>query len=126
MPEQRKDTRYETLVKVQIEGKDDIETYLKDISVTGCRVECKAFPNIEYNAMYKLKITPENTPHTEAFVLEVIPRWVRAGNYSCEIGFFIMEFPKGKQFQSYVDFLAWRYAHGKSMTGDGSMNSPEL
>jgi hypothetical protein len=35
-------------------------------------------------------------------------RWVRGGDYSCEVGFSITASPKGKAFQRYVDYLSWR------------------
>jgi hypothetical protein len=33
---------------------------------------------------------------------------MRAQGYSCDVGFQILESPKGKEFQRFVDYLAWR------------------
>jgi hypothetical protein len=39
-------------------------------------------------------------------------KWIHAAGYSCEIGFSILESPKGRSFQHYVDYLSWRSAMG--------------
>ena len=117
MTEQRKNTRYHTLARVEIEGVNEGEALLKDISVTGCCVECTAYAEAKLNIQYKLRIIPESSAKIGMFDLLVESRWIHSGSYSCEIGFFIMESPKGKAFQRYVDYLSWRYSHGNSMTG---------
>ena len=119
MSEQRKHTRYEAFAKVQIEGISDGEALLKDISITGCRVELPAYASIEPNTHYKLKVIPESEAGIETFFLDAEPKWIGSGVNSSEIGFSIVKSPKGKQFQRYVDYLSWRYSHGSSMTRDG-------
>ena len=120
MIEKRKHTRYQALAKVLIKGKgiSDEEVLLKDISITGCRIELPANLTIEPNTHYKLKIIPESEAEIESFLLDVEPRWLGAEHSSSEIGFSITKSPKGKQFQRYVDYLSWRYSHGNSMTKD--------
>jgi hypothetical protein len=122
--ERRKDVRYQTIAKAKIEGMNEGETLLKDISITGCNVECTAYADIEPNTRYKLEIIPENAARIGIFDLTVESRWIRAGGYSCEIGFSIVESPKGKQFERYVDYLSWRYSQGNSLTGSGAPDNP--
>jgi hypothetical protein len=57
---------------------------------------------------YKLEIIPESAAGIGVFELSVESKWIRSGGYSCEIGFSILESPKGKLFQRYVDYLSWR------------------
>ena len=117
--EQRKDARYESSAKAIIEGASKETALLKDISVTGCKVELPAYAAIEQNKKYKLKIIPESASNVESFFLTVESKWIGAGADSYAFGFLIIESPKGKQFQRYVDYLSWRYSQGNSMTGDG-------
>ena len=114
MFEQRKNVRYQTLAKVRIEKASEGETLLKDISVTGCRVECTAYSDIKPGTQYKLEIIPESNAKIDGFHLLVKTQWIRNADYSCEIGFTIIESPKGKEFQRYVDYLSWRNSHGGS------------
>ena len=124
MTEQRKHTRYETLAKVKIEGVSEEEPLLKDISITGCRAECASFTEIKLGAQFKLEILPESASKIDPFDLLAESKWLRTGAYSYEIGFSILESPKGKQFQRYVDYLSWRYSHGSSMTGKSATDIP--
>ena len=110
MTEQRKTVRYSTLAKVIVEGVNEGETLLKDISVIGCRVECATLADIKLSTRYKLDIVPEATAKIDDFELLVEPKWTKASASSYEIGFVILESPKGEQFQRYVDYLSWRNA----------------
>jgi hypothetical protein len=51
-------------------------------------------------------------------------RWIRVNVNTSEAGFMIIDSPKGKQFQNYVDYLSWRYSHGKSMTSEDISEPP--
>jgi len=126
MTDQRKSVRYQTTAKVVIAGNDKADTLLKDISVTGCRVLCPTFLEIELSSRYELKITPEGNADIGAFELTVESKWIRAGSSAFEFGFFILESPKGKHFQRYVDYLSWRYSQGNSMTGEEPSGIPRL
>ena len=81
---------------------------LKDISVSGCRIEHTMMINVEKGKRYTLRIKPESSANIGEFDLEAEARWVKAGNCACEAGFSIVESPKGKAFQRYVDYLAYR------------------
>ena len=118
MVDQRKNIRYETSAKVIIKNVSDEKAQLKDISVTGCRIELVNYAEIKPNTRYKLKIIPEQTSEVESFFLAVESKWIGTEVNSFEFGFSIIESPKGKQFQRYVDYLSWRYSQGNSMTGD--------
>ena len=119
MVEKRKFARYKTFAKAKIKGLSEGETLLKDLSVTGCLVECTSYAGIEINKQYKLEIIPESASKIGGFEFLVEAMWMRAEGYSSEIGFCIVQSPKGKLFERYVDYLSWRYSHGSSMTGSG-------
>ena len=119
MKEQRKEIRYNSQAEVKFPEIDGGESFLKDLSITGCRIECPNSGTIELKTQYRLEIIPEKAANIGFFDLLVESKWVRPGDYSQEVGFAIVESPKGKQFQHYVDYLSWRYSQGDSMTGNG-------
>jgi hypothetical protein len=108
MFENRKSVRYPTLARAVIPEIHDGEALLKDISITGCRVEYTMFVDVKQDAHYTVRILPDSVARIEPFDLFVESRWVHADGYSCEIGFAIIASPKGRDFQRYVDYLAWR------------------
>ena len=118
MGDKRKNIRYHTLAKARIEGMHEGELLLKDISVLGCRVEWTAQAGIEINNTYKLEVIPENASKIGSFDFLAKSIWMRPGNYTCEIGFSIIESPRGRNFQRYVDYLSWRFNHGDSIGGN--------
>jgi len=123
MKELRKNARYLTLAKIKTTEHRDGEFALKDLSVTGCRMECPAEIEIMPQKHFKLEIIPESEAKIEAFFLDAESKWIRLKGDSCEVGFYISESPKGKQFQRYVDYLSWRYTHGDSMTHNSEIPS---
>jgi hypothetical protein len=110
MFENRKHTRYPTLARVLVVEVSDGEALLKDLSITGCCIEYTMLVDIKPNTQYKMQIIPDSAAGIDPFELHVESRWVRPGGYSCEIGFAIVTSPKGRDFQRYVDYLAWRSA----------------
>jgi hypothetical protein len=52
------------------------------------------------------------------FDLLVEAKWIHAGDHAHEMGFSIVESPKGKSFQRYADYLSWRFSQGDSMSGN--------
>jgi hypothetical protein len=111
MVENRKSLRYQTLARARIEGTEG-ETLLKDLSITGCCVECTMYMDIQPNAQYKIAVFPETAAGIGEFELLAESKWVRTSGYSCEIGFAILKSPKGRLFQRYVDYLSWRSSLG--------------
>jgi hypothetical protein len=110
MQESRKNLRFRTLAQARIQGILGEETLLKDLSVTGCCVECTSLADIQPNIQYTMEIIPEDAAKIGKFELLVETMWMRAGGYSGEVGFAITASPKGILFQRYVDYLAWRAA----------------
>ncbi|MDR0568626.1 MAG: PilZ domain-containing protein [Spirochaetaceae bacterium] len=108
MQEKRKSIRYRTRAKASIPGVLENDALLKDISVTGCCIECTIRAHIKPDTQYTLQITPEPDSQIGTFDLLAQSRWIRSETDSCEIGFMILESPKGKQFQRYVDYLSYR------------------
>ncbi|MDR1949760.1 MAG: PilZ domain-containing protein [Spirochaetaceae bacterium] len=107
---ERKSARYPSHARARIEGAFEGDALLKDLSVTGCCIECTMIVDIKPNAIYKIEILPETASNIGNFELKVEARWTRIGGYSCEVGFMIVASPKGKLFQRYVDYLTWRSA----------------
>jgi hypothetical protein len=108
MLENRKNPRYRTLAKARISGILEGESILKNISITGCCVECTTDAKIQAEARYQLEIQPERVSGIDNFQLTVERRWIRNEGYTTEIGFAITASPKGKQFQHYIDYLEYR------------------
>ncbi|MDR2632784.1 MAG: PilZ domain-containing protein [Treponema sp.] len=81
---------------------------LKDLSITGCRIQCAKHIPIQLNTRYTIQIIPEPVVKTGSFELIVESRWIHPREDSYEAAFMVVESPKGKQFESYVDYLAWR------------------
>jgi hypothetical protein len=108
MIEKRKHIRYHTLAKAQIVGVSEGDVVVKDLSITGCCIEATAHINITLNTPYTLMVLPEHAAKVGKFELPVEAKWMRIGEDSCEVGFSIPASPKGKFFERYVDYLAWR------------------
>ncbi|WP_052299744.1 PilZ domain-containing protein [Treponema primitia] len=108
MSDKRRSARYPTLARALIANVSDGEALLKDLSITGCCIEYTMFVDIKPDTPYKLQILPDSTAGIDPFDLQVESRWIRTGGYSCEIGLAITASPKGRDFQRYVDYLAWR------------------
>jgi hypothetical protein len=122
MTENRKSPRYRTLARAKISsvdgkstmrrGANEGETLLKDLSITGCCVECTVYPDVKTGEKYSVNIIPETAANLGHFTLTVEAKWIHLMGYSCEIGFSVLESPKGKEFLRYVDYLAWRAEAG--------------
>jgi hypothetical protein len=110
MLENRINPRYRTLARAHISAVLEGDNLIKDLSITGCCVECTAYADIKPNVQYQLEVEPESTAKIGNFSLLVETKWIRTGDYSSEVGFNIVASPKGKSFQRYVDYLAYRSA----------------
>jgi hypothetical protein len=118
MIEKRKNSRFLTTAKVVIKEFGNREFQLKDLSITGCRLEYPIDTEISLDKQFTIKIIPETEANIRPFSISIESRWVRVSSNSYEAGFMITDSPKGKQFQNYVDYLSWRYSQGKSMTSE--------
>ena len=125
-PEKRRDTRFLTIAKVAIKELGKEEFQLKDLSITGCRLEYPIDTEITLDKRFSLEIIPEKEAKIKPFLIIAESKWIRVSSNSCEAGFMITESPKGKQFQSYVDYLSWRYSQGKSMTSEDISEPPSV
>jgi hypothetical protein len=107
MIENRKNPRYTTIAHARINGFEVGDALLRDLSVTGCRLEFSAAVAFSEGSHYRIIVEPEAASAIEHFELVAESRWSRADYDSFEIGFSILSSPKGKAFQRYVDYLAW-------------------
>ena len=108
LSDNRKNKRYQSIAKALIDGADYGEILLKDLSITGCCLESTIQVDVKPGVPHKIEIHPEKAANIGKFELKVTLIWIRSGSYSTELGFNILESPKGKLFQRYVDYLAWR------------------
>lgn len=113
MFENRRAPRYSSMAQARIEDLSGGEALLKDLSVTGCRLEFSAAVALGPDAPCRILVLPESAAGIEAFELKARSRWSWAGYDSFEIGFLIEGSPKGRAFQRYVDYLSWRAASGE-------------
>ncbi|MDR0784333.1 MAG: PilZ domain-containing protein [Treponema sp.] len=108
MSEKRRGIRYRTIAHARVHGLFNGDALLKDISVTGCRIETTVFIEARPGTAYTLEVIPESAAKIASFELQVETRWTNAAADSYEVGFLVKASPEGKQFQRYVDYLAWR------------------
>jgi hypothetical protein len=106
--ENRKNQRFKSLASARLPGVCEGDLLLKDISILGCCVESPIFIDVRPGIQYKMEIVPEKAAKIGSFEMVIESRWVHSQGYSCEVGFAIVESPKGKLFQRYVDYLSWR------------------
>ena len=104
----RKNKRYHSIAKARIDKIDYGEFLLKDISITGCRLESTVTIDAKPGTEYLIEIIPEKPSNIGNFELVTKSVWIQSGGYSTEIGFNIIKSPKGKLFERYVDYLVWR------------------
>ena len=123
--EKRKNSRFQSFAKVIIKEFGKEEFQLKDLSITGCRIEYPLDVEILLDTRFSLKIIPEKEAKIHPFSIIGEARWIRVSSTSCEAGFLITDSPRGKQFKSYVDYLSWRYSQGKSMISE-DISDPSL
>ena len=106
--ENRKHRRYLSTAKAKIPGVFTGDALLKDISITGCCIECTMHVDINENTDYSITVYPENAAKIGCFDLVAECKWIRSSGYSCNIGFYIKKSPEGKEFERYVDYLCWQ------------------
>ena len=106
--ENRKSRRYPSIARAKIPGLFTGDALLKDISVTGCCIECTMQVEVDPDSEYTITIHPEKEAGVRSFNLIVECKWCHSGACSCCIGFAIKQSPKKKDFLKYVDYLAWR------------------
>ena len=106
--ESRKNRRYPSIAKVQIPSAFTGEALLKDISITGCRIECTMHVDIHENSEYSITICPEDNAGIGNFDILADCKWINSGSYSCDIGFCVKKSPGKRDFERYVDYLSWR------------------
>jgi hypothetical protein len=108
MTNKRKSARYYSLAAARVPGVNIGEALLRDLSVTGGCIEYTMFADVQLGVEYRLEIIPEAASNVEQFDLTIEVRWIHSEGYACSIGFAVLASPKGKLFQRYVDYLAWR------------------
>ena len=107
--ENRKNQRFNSVAKILIPKVFSGEAVLKDISITGCRMEYAKPIEIQENTQYTMTIFPEENTEIGCFDLLVECRWINQENNSWDVGFDIKKSPGKRDFERYVDYLAWRH-----------------
>jgi hypothetical protein len=108
MFEKRKNVRFDTHARARIAKLFHEDALLKDLSVTGCRIESTVFADIELHSLHTIEIIPDAASNIGSFEITAEARWIQKGEYSFEAGFLITSSPTGKHFQQFVDYLGWR------------------
>lgn len=108
MFEKRAFSRYASLAQARLESIDYATGLLRDLSITGCRLEFSVAIALETGMEYRITVYPEASSQIEPFEISGESRWNRAGYDAFEIGFFIRNSPSGKAFERYLDYLSWR------------------
>ncbi|MDR2900345.1 MAG: PilZ domain-containing protein [Treponema sp.] len=106
--DKRKHPRYPAQARVRIPEVFDGEALLKDISITGCGIESTMLIDVKSGDQFNMEIICESASKIGNFEIQVEAKWVRMRDCACEVGFAITASPVGKQFQRYVDYLAFR------------------
>jgi hypothetical protein len=106
MGEKRKHIRYASSAAVQA---GDRVYSLKDISLSGCCLRCPDNAGaLGLDREYKVTVMPEPEAQVIPFDLLIELCWSRDTEGVHELGCFITGFPKGKQYQRFADYMAWR------------------
>jgi len=106
--EKRKSPRFLSIAKARIPQAFTGEAILKNISVTGCCIECTMHVDMEENSQYTITVYPEDNTDIGCFDLLAECRWIHPDGDSWGIGFEIKKSPGKKNFERYVDYLSWR------------------
>jgi len=108
-------SRYPAIAHALVPELIPAEAVLRDLSVTGCRLEFSAAVACGLGTQYRVTIIPEARASIETFNLDAEVRWSRSEYDAFEVGFSIVISPKGKAFLRYVDYLAYRASEGSSI-----------
>jgi hypothetical protein len=106
--EKRKNSRFQSQAKAQIVGHNTGETLLKDLSIIGCSLSSAVHAELKPDTRYEIEIFPEEAAGIGKFEIIVELKRVHSEGNTTEFGFSILESPKGRHFQRYVDYLSWR------------------
>jgi hypothetical protein len=93
LSQKRKGIRYRSHALVSIPDAVEEHALLRDISVSGCRIEYEKQVDLKLHNMYILHVFPETNSKLEKFELLVESRWNRLKNNACEVGFKIISAP---------------------------------
>jgi hypothetical protein len=115
----RKSKRFPAFATVVMRNVFIGSALLKDISVSGCRIEHTMMIDVEKGRRYTLRIQPEPSANIKEFDLMVEARWVEARDCAFEAGFSVAMSPRGRAFKRYVDYLAYRNCtEGQAASGE--------
>jgi hypothetical protein len=105
---ERKNQRWAALAEATIEGAFSGRALVKDLSVTGCRLESAVPMHINTGEVYMIVVYPEASANIAEFELKAQVQWIESGSAGCEAGFSIKVSPKGAFFNRYIDYLDYR------------------
>jgi hypothetical protein len=117
---QRNSARYSSLATIAINGGLKVSGMVKDISITGCRAEFEKCLDLDRTESYVVRIFPERESGIGAFGLHCRVAWMNTARNGCAIGFFLEKSSNLREFQSYLDFIA--YAHSARRGIDRSVD----
>jgi hypothetical protein len=101
----RKEKRYPANAQVAMKGS---RLLLKDVSLSGGRIQSEDFIDIVPNGNYTIAIIPEEESQINGFEVEILSRWVRMNKNGSETGFIMVLPPGNKMVEDYIAFLRSR------------------
>jgi len=106
MSENRINPRYKTLGKARIPGIIEKDLDLINISITGICLKCgEGIDKLKIGGKYTVIVKSKSFFKTYDFEVKTECKWLRARKPVSEIGLSITASPKGRNFQTYVDFI---------------------
>ena len=112
----RENRRYSSIARVKSPRLFTEDAFLKDISVTGCCIECATQVDVKTDTEYTITVHPEKESKVHNFDLLVECKWTHFDSSSCSIGFAVKLSPKKGDFLKYVDYLSWRHRNENAPT----------
>jgi hypothetical protein len=103
--ESRRAVRYSSMATVKINGFEG-EALIKDINANGLCMESLTYASLEVYECYVMFISPEPSFGVETFELKVKVQWLHSSAALFSTGFSIVEPPRGRAFQKYIDAVS--------------------
>jgi len=96
--------RYDCIAEVKINGFEG-QAVLRNVSISGFRMESKTFAAIRPGERYDMQIAPPKESGVISFEVKVEVRWVKSDVTSFNVGFLIVN-PAAERFLAkYIDYL---------------------
>lgn len=103
--ENRKESRYLDIGRVDVIDICSLPGVLDDISLSGCKVHFPVPVMVDMENDYEVRIRPANQIPMEQLVLICHPQWKNINGVVAQIGFSILRSPDTPQLTAYINHL---------------------